>query len=91
MRNMILTAAAAFTATALIAPAAFAGNPAPAPLKVPTHMAPHMPVSGPDACLGGMRFLSHAAYVPAVADHSVRCGHYLPTDTMMTIRRWDRT
>jgi hypothetical protein len=87
MRNIILNVALMVTAAGLLAPA----GANPAAVKAPTHTASDMPIAGLDACLGRMRLLSHAAYIPAVTQRAVRCGHYLPTDTMMTVRRWDRT
>jgi hypothetical protein len=38
-----------------------------------------------ESCLDARHFLQHAAYIPAEVDPSLRCGHFLSTDTMMTI------
>ncbi|GEM_PF-4646807 len=91
MRKIILDVTLALAATALIAPPSMAGVPAPSGLKAPAHAASDAPVPGTWSCPGGSRFLSHAAYIPAAGGGTVRCGRFLPTDTMMTIRRWDRT
>jgi hypothetical protein len=42
-------------------------------------------------CLDNSRYLSRTAYTPTATSIPPRCGHLLSTDTLLTIRRWDRT
>jgi hypothetical protein len=42
-------------------------------------------------CLDNSRFFSHIAYVPAAAGQTPSCGHLLSTDTLLAVRRWNRT
>jgi hypothetical protein len=42
-------------------------------------------------CLDNSRFFSHTAYTPASVQQAPRCGHLLSTDTLLTIRHWNRT
>jgi hypothetical protein len=49
------------------------------------------PVSiGRAGCLDNSRMLSHTAFVPQ-AGPPPRCGKFLSTDTLLSIRRWDQT
>ena len=48
------------------------------------------PTERPQGCLNGAG-LSHAAYLPEAAGKVAGCGHFLSTDTLMTVHRWDRT
>jgi hypothetical protein len=60
--------------------------------KPAAHKVSAVPQPSVDAsCPNVSRFLLHAAYIPVAADRTLRCGHFLGTDAVMTVHRWDRT
>jgi len=82
MKHFIVSVSALF----LMSTTTFAAGK-PQPHKAITQPAPPARAG----CLDNSRFFSHTAYMPASTDLTPRCGHLLSTDTLLTIRRWNRT
>ncbi len=70
--------------------AASSGQSVVQPAKVPAQDAFVAAHPGSGGCVGNARLLSHAAYQPSEA-RALSCGAPLPTDTLVTVHRWDRT
>ena len=87
MRNFVTFAARGFLAAALMGalPALAAGNP------VPAHRAAAKPPVPGSACMDNSRYVSHVAYIPSRPDQVMSCGHLLSTDTLLSVRHWDKT
>jgi hypothetical protein len=82
---MRFTLAAAAALISLVATASAApDHAARAAIDVP-------PATSRQACTAHSHLLAHAAYRPGAGDLAMRCGQLLSTDTLLTVRRWDRT
>lgn len=82
MKHFIVSLSALF----FISTTTFAAGK-PQPHKAITQPAP----AARAGCLDNERFFSHTAYTPAATGQAPRCGHLLSTDTLLTIRHWNRT
>ncbi len=60
-------------------------------LHAPARKATARPTAPEASCLDSSRLVSHVAYLPVDPERTLRCGHLLSTDTMLTVHHWDRT
>ena len=83
---------AALAARGLLAVSLMAGVPAlAASSQVPAHKAAAKPPAPGRACMDNRRYVSHVAYIPSGPDQVIGCGHLLSTDTLLSVRHWDKT
>ena len=69
-----------------------AGAAAAAPVGVSAaHKASAELPARAQGCMDNTRLVSHVAYLPVDPTATMRCGHLLSTDTMLTVHHWDRT